>query len=156
MCRNQPGCFSRRSLIGGGAALGLASLTGCGTGDDGAGTAGQGTGSAPTQEPTTGSGPAAAGGLVPLDQVPVGETVSAETSDGRPIVVSQPSAGEVVAFSAICTHQGCTVAPQDGILKCPCHGSTFDATTGENTGGPAPKPLPEVAVTVVDGMVREA
>jgi Rieske Fe-S protein len=61
----------------------------------------------------------------------------------------------VVAFSAVCTHMGCTVAPQGGILKCPCHGSTYDLATGDNTGGPAPRPLAKVSVTVQGGRVIE-
>jgi cytochrome b6-f complex iron-sulfur subunit len=151
----EPGGVSRRSMIGGGAAIGLLSLTGCGNGG-GQGGGGKGAGTPSEDKSPTGSGGAPTDGLVPLEDVPVGEAVSAETADGKPIIVTQPTAGEVAAFSAICTHRGCTVAPEGGILKCPCHGSTFDATTGENTGGPAPEPLPEVTVTVVDGMVREA
>jgi cytochrome b6-f complex iron-sulfur subunit len=59
-----------------------------------------------------------------------------------------------VAFTAICTHMGCTVAPAGGLhLKCPCHGSTYDAATGKNTGGPAPKPLAEIPVTVQGGSI---
>lgn len=55
----------------------------------------------------------------------------------------------MVAFTAICTHMGGTVAPATGLqLKCPCHGSTYDAATGKNTGGPAPAPLAAVPVTV--------
>lgn len=94
-------------------------------------------------------------GLVALDEVPVGGAVVVE-DEGRPVVVAQPKAGEVVAFSAVCTHRGCTVGVQERILRCPCHGSTFDPATGDNTGGPAPEPLPEVAVRVEDGMVLRA
>jgi Rieske Fe-S protein len=88
--------------------------------------------------------------------VPVGGAVSATDQDGGPVIVAQPEAGTVVAFSAICTHKGCTVAPEDGILKCPCHGSTYDLATGDNTGGPAPEPLPEIAVSVKDGSVVQS
>ncbi len=48
--------------------------------------------------------------------------------------------GEYLALSAICTHQGCVVAPAPGGFRCPCHGSTYDRE-GNNTGGPAPRPL---------------
>lgn len=58
-----------------------------------------------------------------------------------------------MAFSAVCTHQGCTVAADGAGLRCPCHGSTYDLT-GANTAGPAPSPLPKVEVTVTDGQVR--
>lgn len=58
-----------------------------------------------------------------------------------------------MAFSAICTHLGCTVAPAGNRLDCPCHGSVFDAFTGKNLSGPAPRPLPGVVVHVAAGQV---
>ena len=87
--------------------------------------------------------------------MPVGGAVSATSSDGKPVIVARPAAGTVVAFSAICTHQGCTVAPQGKILQCPCHGSTYDLATGKNTGGPAPSPLSRISVKVEAGQVVE-
>ncbi|MEK8224900.1 Rieske (2Fe-2S) protein [Oerskovia sp. M15] len=56
----------------------------------------------------------------------------------------------------MCTHQGCIVAPGDGELACPCHGSRFDLTSGDVLAGPAPSPLPRVSVTVSDGAVTTA
>ena len=90
--------------------------------------------------------------LVPLSEVPVGGAVSVEGTSG-PLVVAQPSSGEAVAFSAICTHQGCTVVPDGEQLRCPCHGSVYEAATGDNVSGPAPRPLDEVPVQVTDGQV---
>lgn len=51
-----------------------------------------------------------------------------------------------------CTHLGCTVpwvGPPDAsnAFQCPCHGSMFDYT-GVRTGGPAPRPMDYMAVTV--------
>jgi Rieske Fe-S protein len=52
----------------------------------------------------------------------------------------------VVAYSAICTHQGCTVT--DWItarqaLQCPCHQSQYDPRLGARVvAGPAPRALP--------------
>ena len=134
---------SRRTVLlaGTGTALGAVALGACGSSDgsSGAGRARGGAGDT----------------LAKLSAVPVGGAVSAKDSNGNPVIVSQPSAGEVVAFSAICTHMGCTVAPVDKILKCPCHGSTYDLTTGRNTGGPAPRPLSKIPVKVRGGDVVE-
>ncbi|WP_245717550.1 ubiquinol-cytochrome c reductase iron-sulfur subunit [Nocardia jejuensis] len=83
---------------------------------------------------------------VPVGDVPVGGgKVFAE----RGTVVTQPNAGEFHAFSAKCTHAGCTVK---GIVKgqilCPCHGSSFNAADGAVISGPAEKPLAARTVTV--------
>ena len=51
----------------------------------------------------------------------------------------------LVAYSAVCTHTGCTVEGWDGAIQrivCPCHGSQFDVTKAATVvAGPAPKPL---------------
>ena len=96
---------------------------------------------------------AAAGLLAKVDDIPVGGAIAAMGADGKPIILSQPTAGTVVAMSAICTHNGCTVAPDGAELKCPCHGSVFKADDGSNVSGPAKKPLPSVAVRVENGDV---
>lgn len=45
------------------------------------------------------------------------------------------------AISAVCTHLGCiSTRSDDGQFLCPCHGSRFDAE-GNVMGGPAPKAL---------------
>lgn len=69
----------------------------------------------------------------------------------KPVVVSQRSPGEIAAFSAICTHRGCTVEAGGAQLPCPCHGSIFDAFTGAVIRGPATQPLAKVLVTVLNG-----
>ncbi|ANP72950.1 ubiquinol-cytochrome c reductase iron-sulfur subunit [Cryobacterium arcticum] len=82
-----------------------------------------------------------------LTDIPVGGA-KAVMLNGSQIIVSQPAEGTVVAFSAICTHQGCIVAPEKKGLACPCHGSLFDTATGAVLTGPATDPLPEVKVTL--------
>jgi Rieske Fe-S protein len=65
--------------------------------------------------------------------------------------------GDFVAYSAVCTHQRCTVAYRNGQLACPCHGSVFDAENGaEVVNGPAQLPLPEIPVEVRGGEVVRA
>ncbi len=97
----------------------------------------------------SGSGSAGDGqALVALADVPVGGGAVVDGPEG-PVVVVRPTADEVRAFSAVCTHQGTTVgAPQGGTITCPNHGSQFAAATGEVTRGPAARPLPPVAVAV--------
>lgn len=72
------------------------------------------------------------------------------------VVLTRGSGDEIHAFTAVCTHLQCLVGSvSDGIIGCPCHGSAFDATTGQVTSGPATRPLRAIAVRVVDGTVRE-
>jgi arsenite oxidase small subunit len=76
---------------------------------------------------------------------------------GNPAVLVHLDSGDFVAYSAICTHQGCTVAYQGGQLACPCHGSVFDpANNGAVVTGPATTPLPEIPVKVQGGEVFKA
>jgi len=95
----------------------------------------------------TSSGTAAPTEVAALGDIPVGGAI-AVMLDGSQIIVSQPTAGEVVAFSAICTHQGCIVVPEKTGLNCPCQQSLFDTATGAVLKGPATKPLPPVQVTL--------
>lgn len=99
-------------------------------------------GPAPTE---SGGGGAALGSV---SDVPVG---GGRVFEEQQVVVTQPSAGTIRAFSSICTHQGCTVANVGGgTINCTCHGSKFRVADGSVAGGPAPEPLPERDV-VVDG-----
>jgi Rieske Fe-S protein len=65
------------------------------------------------------------------------------------VVVTQPTEGTFRAFDVTCPHQGCAVSlvTEQGII-CPCHGSVFDATTGERRSGPAQSGLAPRTVTV--------
>ena len=56
------------------------------------------------------------------------------------------------AMSAVCTHLGCMTRfhAADGVLTCPCHGSSFDLA-GRVTGGPAPQPLPRYHLSFAAG-----
>jgi len=76
---------------------------------------------------------------------------------GRDAVLVHLESGDFVAYSAVCTHQACTVAYQKGQLACPCHGSVFDPANGaEVVNGPAQRPLEEIPVKVKGGQVLRA
>jgi rieske iron-sulfur protein len=73
----------------------------------------------------------------------------------KPPLVMVEGAEGVVAYSAICTHLGCTVRfseePMDAApfphIHCPCHSALFDPRRGGIVlGGPAPRPLPQLPV----------
>jgi Rieske Fe-S protein len=98
---------------------------------------------------TTTPGTATAGSTIAkLSDINVGEAVSVTGTGGSQLIVARPTSTTVAAFSAVCTHQGCTVAPAGKRLDCPCHGSLFDATTGEVLRGPASRALDKVNVAL--------
>lgn len=67
----------------------------------------------------------------------------------KKVVVTQPAPGTFKAFSAICTHQGCTVNKvASGTIDCPCHGSKYAIADGSVVHGPALRPLAPRQVTV--------
>jgi rieske iron-sulfur protein len=75
------------------------------------------------------------------------ETLSPET---RP-----RAADGVVAYTAICTHNGCDIddwLASEKVLSCSCHSSSFDPKDGGRVvDGPAPRALPALPLKVVDG-----
>ncbi|MFM9447792.1 Rieske (2Fe-2S) protein [Streptomyces acidiscabies] len=84
--------------------------------------------------------------LARTSDIPVG---GGKIFKDQKVVVTQPVKGEFKAFSAVCTHQGCTVATvADGTIDCPCHKSMFGIADGAVKGGPAPRPLPAKEITV--------
>jgi len=141
----------RRAITAGAAGVGALVLAGCSAATKASKKSSSGAASSPaTPSPKASSAGATLG---KLSDVPVGGSVAAKGADGSPVLVAQPVAGQVVAFSAICTHQGCTVAPAGKELHCPCHGSVYDAATGTVKSGPAPKPLSKLAVHVAAGNI---
>jgi Rieske Fe-S protein len=153
----QPGehAPARRTVVAWGAAAtlgvsGVAALAGCGSGSSGSSAAGSSAaGSSAAGSSAAGSSPGgpASAALAKLSDIPVGGAVAA-TASGSPIIIAQPAAGRVVAFSAACTHQGCKVLVAGTKLNCPCHGSVFNALTGQVLTGPATAALPSVPVKI--------
>ncbi len=78
-----------------------------------------------------------------------------ETAFKPPTDISLTDKG-FVAYSAICTHLGCTVSwmpnaesPITSYTECHCHNSIFNPTEGAKVmGGPAPIPLSQIGVKV--------
>jgi nitrite reductase/ring-hydroxylating ferredoxin subunit len=143
---------SRRMMLRGATVGGVALpfLAACGGGDsasssdDATSSAGPSPSEASPSEEASGGG--AAAGTIAVADVPVGggTVVKAEK-----VVVVQPTAGDFKAFSAVCTHQGCTVGKvEDGEIVCPCHGSHFSIEDGSPVAGPAQKPLEAKTATV--------
>jgi Rieske Fe-S protein len=126
-------------LVAGAGGVGAVALASCATG----GASGGGSASsAKRDEP-----------VAKLSDVNVGAAIAATLSGDTPVIVARPTAQQVVCFSAICTHAGCVVSPSGTKLNCPCHGSQFDALTGQVLQGPASRPLPKIGVTVRNGEV---
>lgn len=139
----------RRTVLTAGTAGALAVMTGCGgNGNDGAAASEQPASpgaTTTTDESPAGSAPAGEE-LARITDIPVG---GGKVFADQKVVVTQPTAGQFKAFSAVCTHQGCTVDKvADGTIDCPCHGSRFRVTDASVAKGPATKPLPPKQITV--------
>ena len=67
----------------------------------------------------------------------------------RPAILIRTAAGELRAFSAVCTHLNCTVQYRGdlGHIWCACHNGHFDVN-GQNIAGPPPRPLDAYVVNV--------
>jgi len=67
----------------------------------------------------------------------------------RPGILVRTPAGELRAFSAVCTHLNCTVQYRADIghIWCACHNGHFDLS-GQNIAGPPPRPLESFVVNV--------
>src|SRR5207248_10994663 len=88
----------------------------------------------------------------PALQQPGGAVLGQPEGMNGALLVTRPTdTGALVALSAVCTHQQCTVQPVAGqagsTLYCPCHGSRFHLH-GNVTQSPPTVPLPSFRVTV--------
>jgi thiosulfate dehydrogenase [quinone] large subunit len=116
-----------------------------------------------SQPAPSSSGPSGAGGshpagtaIGPAKDVPVGGAASfADPRTGDPSIVIQPTAGQFVAFDAVCPHAGCTVNYDQsaGLIVCPCHGSQFNASTGAVQVGPAATGLTPITIANSSGQL---
>ena len=163
--------ISRSRFIRLGTALGVGAagasvLAACGGGSGGSGGGGGeyggGAGGGDAEASNKKAGGAAekraSGGQViaRTSEVAPGSAVKFKDSGNQAVLVHLQS-GDFVAYSAVCTHQRCTVAFKNEQLVCPCHGSVFDpANHGQVVSPPASRPLPEIPVEVRGGEVVRA
>ena len=150
--------LTRRTLIVTGGAVGAAAaLAACGGG--GAAESSASASSAPaTSAPATSSVPATSSAPATSAPAPAGDALATvadipvgggQVFDGPKVVVTQPEAGGIKGFTAVCPHQGCLVSTvTNNEILCPCHGSLFSAQDGAVIAGPATTGLAPAAVSV--------
>lgn len=137
-CMNASIVPSRRTVLAGGLAAGTATaLVACGSGT-----------SAEPAAPASGTGTVA----ITTAHLPVGSAASVKV-DGKNYLLFRPAEDKVLAYTAVCTHQGCTVGIGTDDFACPCHGSRFSREDGHATHGPAEKPLARFPAKVDGGNI---
>jgi arsenite oxidase small subunit len=119
-----------------------------------------------TNAPQAGQSAFPATTLAKLTDLKVGQVTQAKYPDDKsPVMLLKlgqrvPDGvgpdGDVVAYSSICTHLGCSVAwtPDTKVLSCPCHFSSFDpARGGIMVMGQATANLPQLILKISGGDV---
>lgn len=154
---------SRRTVLACAGAACAATLAGCSTYNSNSGgvdapQAAQSTesSSAPAAAGSGGSGGGGGGAavLAKTSDVPVG---GGTILTDKKIVITQPQSGTFHAFTAVCTHAGCTVGSvSSGTINCPCHGSRFNINNGSVVNGPAASPLAPVNINVQGTSILQA
>ena len=102
-------------------------------------------------ETTSTSGKPSGKKVATVAELPIGKSKQVKTRGGELAYVVHLANDSFVAYSAVCTHQGCTVGYSESNKEfdCPCHGARFDARDNAKViGGPAPRPLKQLTVTV--------
>ncbi|MCP2341197.1 Rieske (2Fe-2S) protein [Actinomadura rupiterrae] len=142
----RPSDLARRGMLLGVGVAGVAGLAAaCGKGGSGGGGYGGGGSS---------SSGAATGALGSTADIPVG---GGKVFADQKVVVTQPTKGVFKAFTAVCTHMGCTVGSvSGGLIHCPCHGSEYHIADGTVAHPPAPRPLAEKKINVSGGKITLA
>lgn len=142
---------TRRAFVGTTVAAGAAvALTACGDGSS----------AAPNNVPSAPPEPVGEGTVVAtLTELAVGTRLSVTAArtgaDGKTkdagFLLFRPNEKTVLAYTAICTHQGCAVstkAPQGDDFYCACHGSHFQPSDGKAIAGPARGALERIAASI--------
>jgi thiosulfate dehydrogenase [quinone] large subunit len=97
--------------------------------------------------------------IIKVAELPVGKTFNfVHSAQGVPAILFRTKTG-VFAYSAICTHQGCSVAYKSSTKKliCPCHAAQFDPfANAKVVSGPAERALDKVNVKISGTWIVEA
>ena len=139
--------LSRRKVV---ASIGAISVTGligaCSTAEEETAVEQPATETSPEASAPAESEAASSNGLISVSEVPVGGAVILSEEK---VVITQPTPGEINAFSTTCTHQGCPVSQvsESGII-CACHNSVFSTIDGSVISGPAGRALDPIEVSI--------
>ena len=96
--------------------------------------------------------------IVKASKFPVGSSQKFVAANGAPAYLFRTKSG-VFAYSAICTHQGCTVdyLKAGKKLICPCHGGSFDPfNSAKVVAGPPERPLDKISVTIKNDWIVQS
>jgi thiosulfate dehydrogenase [quinone] large subunit len=97
--------------------------------------------------------------IIKVAELPVGKTFNfVHSAQGVPAILFRTKTG-VFAYSAICTHEGCSVAYKSSTKKliCPCHAAQFDPfANAKVVSGPAERALDKVNVKIRGNWIVEA
>ena len=96
--------------------------------------------------------------IVKASKFPVGSSQKFVAASGAPAYLFRTKSG-VFAYSAICTHQGCTVdyLKAGKKLICPCHSGSFDPfDSGKVVAGPPERPLDKISVSIKNDWIVQA
>ena len=96
--------------------------------------------------------------IVKASKFPVGSSQKFVAANGAPAYLFRTKAG-VFAYSAICTHQGCTVdyLKAGKKLICPCHSGSFDPfNSAKVVAGPPERPLDKISVSIKNDWIVQS
>lgn len=139
--------LERRTVLQAGGIIAVGGLVAaCSSSSSSADGSAEAQGTPAASSPASSAAAAAGAAVASVADIPVGGGV---IIDDPAVVITQPAAGDVKAFTAICTHQGCLVGSVTANeIICPCHGSRYSALDGSVINGPAQAPLEAVGIAV--------